>query len=283
MWEFTHYKTAFYLSVFILFIGIDVQAREHAVHIRGSTTLMPIAQKVAETYMAEHEGTKIVISGGGTAHGYKAVMDGTADIAMASSLIPDDIKNQCQLKGIELRHTLLGYATILAVVNPSNNVMNLSLTQLKDIFTGRIKNWKKVGGIDAPITIYVGPPTGGITDTWKSLILGVDDTYTPAGIVLNNSERLQKITTETNAITFLTLDKSNYEKLKVLKINNVSPDKFTVGNGSYTLRAPLLLITTAHPTAEVLDFIRYFSAPEQANNVGEMVRVVADEKDDHHE
>jgi hypothetical protein len=139
-----------------------------------------------------------------------------------------------------------------------------------------------VGGVDAPIILYVGPPTGGITDTWKSLILG-EDTYTPAGIVLGNAERLQKIIAETNAITFLTLDHSSYDKLKILKINSISPDKFTVANGSYELRAPLMLITTSHPAAEALNFIRYFSAAEQAINGSEMIRMLADKRDNHNE
>jgi phosphate transport system substrate-binding protein len=186
------------------------------------------------------------------------VLDGTAELAMASSLIPSDIEGQRQLQGIELKTTLVGYATLLAVVHPDNPVNDLSLKQVKDIFTGRIDNWKKVGGRDAPITVYVGPPTGGINDTWKSLILDEEDSYTPSGKVLNNHERPIAVAAQPNAITFLTRDQTDLSKVKILAIDHTEANANDVRQGTYVLRAPLLLVNRADAGADIKNLIDYF-------------------------
>lgn len=235
-----------------------------AVQIRGSTTLLPIVQRVGEVYMSERPEVRIVISGGGTARGYKAILDGTADIAMASGVVPDDIANENERKGIKLHSTTVSYDTIVAVVHPSNAINNLSLKQLKNIFTGRIDNWKDVGGKNAAIEVFVGPPSGGITDTWKRLILGEDDTYTPSGIVMSNAQRSEQVAAHPRAITFLTVATLSHPNLKILKVNGIAADADTVRDGRYPLRAPLMLVTTDKPSEAAKDFIKYFSAPQKA-------------------
>src|SRR4051812_46859496 len=79
-------------------LSVNAKTATTSVHIRGSTTLTPLTQQIAEAYMDEHANARIVISSGGTERGYKAVVDGTADIAMASGEIPDSIASECDLK-----------------------------------------------------------------------------------------------------------------------------------------------------------------------------------------
>jgi phosphate transport system substrate-binding protein len=234
-----------------------------SVHIRGSTTLLPLMQRMGEAYMNEHPDVSVVISGGGTARGYKAILDGTADIAMASGVVSDEIADENNRRGIKLHSTTLSYGVIVAVVHPSNAIGNLSMKQLRNIFTGRINNWKEVGGKNVPIKVYVGPPTGGITDTWKKLILGNEDTYTPSGIVMDNADRIEQIAKEPLAITFLTIGTENNPHLKILKVDGVSPDADMVRSGRYPLRAPLMMVTTETPSAVAKEFIQYFSEPKK--------------------
>lgn len=257
-------------------------AAANSVHLRGSTTLLPIAQTVAEAYMHEHPDVRIVISGGGTERGYKAIVDGTADIAMASSSARDNILSECALKNIKLKTTLLGYTTILTVVNPANPIKNLSLKQVQDIFTGRITTWNELGGVNAPINVYVGPPNGGINDTWKKLILGEEDTYTPKGIVKNNTERTQLTAFDPYAITFLTLEDNN-SKLKIVTIDNVAANSNTVAESSYPLRAPLMLVTTDSPSIEANKFIHYFSEKINQAQINNITPVKLSRADGHHE
>jgi phosphate transport system substrate-binding protein len=234
-----------------------------SVHIRGSTTLLPLMQRMGEAYMNQHPDVSVVISGGGTARGYKAILDGTADIAMASGVVSDEIADDNNRRGIKLHSTTLSYGVIVAVVHPSNAIGNLSMKQLRNIFTGRINNWKEVGGKNAPIKVFVGPPTGGITDTWKRLILGDEDTYTPSGIVMDNADRIEQIAKEPLAITFLTIGAENNPHLKILKVDGVSPDADMVRSGRYPLRAPLMLVTTETPSAVTKEFIQHFSEPKK--------------------
>jgi phosphate transport system substrate-binding protein len=241
--------------------GANAAATPAAVHLRGSTTLLPLMQHMGEAYMTEHPDVSVVISAGGTARGYKAILDGTADIAMASGVEPDEIADEDDRRGIKLRRTTLGYGAIVTVVHPSNPVSNLSMKQLRHIFTGRISNWKDVGGKDAPIKVLIGPPSGGITDTWKRLILGDEDTYTPAGAVMSNAERMEQLAKEPWAITFLTLTTEQNPRLKILKVDGVSPHESTVRSGQYPLRAPLMLVTTPTPTSAASAFIQYCSMP----------------------
>jgi phosphate transport system substrate-binding protein len=253
-----------------------------SVHLRGSTTLLPIAQTLAEAYMHEHPDVRIVISAGGTERGYKAIVDGTADIAMVSGSAREDIVSECALKNIKLNTTLLGYTTILTVVHPANPIKNLSLKQVKDIFTGRVSNWNELGGIDAPINVYVGPPNGGINDTWKKLILGEDDTYTPKGIVKNNAERILLTASDTNAITFITLDENN-SKLKIVTINNVAANANTVADSSYPLRAPMMLVTTNTASLAANKFIHYFSEKIDQGQINTIAPVKLSREHGYHE
>lgn len=256
-----------FLSAGMLLVTMDAIAGDNssAIHVRGSTTLQPVAQKIAEDYMASHRNKLVVISGGGTGRGYKAVIDGTADIAMASSYIPSDLESRRELQAVQLQSTLVGYATLLAAVNPGNPVSDLSLRQLKDIFTGRIDNWKKVGGRNAPIHVYVGPPTGGINDTWKSLILDEEDSYTPSGKVLSNMERPAAIAADPNAITFLTRDNSDLSHVKIISIDHTEANAGDVRQGTYVLRAPLLLVTRTKPGKNIDDFVHYFVSQVKAS------------------
>ncbi|MGZ3237514.1 MAG: PstS family phosphate ABC transporter substrate-binding protein [Burkholderiaceae bacterium] len=244
-----------------------------SVHIRGSTTLLPLMQRMGEAYMAEHPDVNVVISGGGTARGYKAILDGTADIAMASGAVSDEIADENNRRGIKLHSTTLSYGVIVAVVHPSNAISNLSMKQLRNIFTGRINNWKELGGKNAPIKVFVGPPTGGITDTWKRLILGDEDTYTPSGIVMDNADRIEHLAKEPLAITFLTIGAENNPHLKILKIDGVIPNADTVHSGSYPLRAPLMMVTTETPSAATKQFIQYFSMPQKMSSFDGVVNL----------
>lgn len=253
------------MAVCMLLMGRTASAGDgsKSVHIRGSTTLLPLMQRMGEAYMSEHPDASIVISGGGTARGYKAILDGTADIAMASGVVPEEIADEINRRGIKLHSTTLSYGAIVTVVHPSNAIGNLSMKQLRNIFTGRVNNWKEVGGKNAPIKVLIGPPTGGITDTWKRLILGEEDTYTPSGIVMNNIDRIEQLAKEPLAITFLTIGTENNPHLKILKVDGVSPNADTVRSGRYPLRAPLMMVTTETPSAAAKEFIQHFSMPKK--------------------
>lgn len=267
------------MAACILLMGGAVSAHAGnaamSVHLRGSTTLLPLMQRLAEAYMHEHPAASIVISAGGTGRGYKSLLDGTADIAMASGAVPDDVADELARNDVKLKSTTLGYGAIVVAVHPSNPVANLNMRQLRYIFTGRLHNWQDVGGWNAPIKVLIGPPSGGVTDTWKQLILGEDDTYTPSGMVMSNAERIEQIAKEPLAITFLTLGTEHNPHLKILTVDGLSASASAVRSGHYPLRAPLMLVTTQTPTAAAKAFIQYCSMPNKIRSMDGMVSVQA--------
>ena len=110
--------------------------------IKGSTTVLPIAQKVSEVYMKQHPDIKISISGGGSGNGMKALVDGSTDIADSSRFIKDKEVKLAVEKGRYPVPFAVAYDCIVPVVHPSNSILNLTMAQLKALYKGEIKNWK---------------------------------------------------------------------------------------------------------------------------------------------
>mgnify|MGYP006311992001 FL=1 len=136
------------LVALIAFVGValcSAPVMAGSVVIKGSTTVLPIAQKVAEVFMDAHPDIDVSISGGGSGNGIKALIDGSTDIADASRFIkPEEVK-----RAVEHGHYPVPFGvaldSIVPVVHPSNSVDSLSLDQLKAIYEGKIENWKEIG------------------------------------------------------------------------------------------------------------------------------------------
>lgn len=243
-----------------------------AVQVRGSTTLLPMAQRIAESYMAEHPGASIAVSAGGTARGYKAVLDGTADVGLVSGPMPPELEREMQRRGVKLASVTAAYNALVPIVHVSNPLGTLDTSQLKHIFNGRITNWKEVGGRNAPIKVYVGPPSGGITEAWKEAIIGDDGTYTAKGIVLATDERVRRVAADPLAISFVAFGGTN-PSVKLLNINGITATTETVLDGRYPLRSPLTLVMREDVTAAARDFVTYFSRPRKRNRFAGIVTV----------
>lgn len=122
--------------------------------IKGSDTCLPVTQSEAENFMKKNKGASITVTGGGSGVGISALQEGTTDIAMASRKIKFDEKVRMQKSGKTPKEVVIAYDALAVVVHPSNKVSNLTREQLEGIFTGKIKNWKEVGGADMKIVAY---------------------------------------------------------------------------------------------------------------------------------
>jgi len=121
--------------------------------IKGSTTVLPIAQSALEAYMKTHPGVNISLSGGGSGEGIKALMDRTTDIATSSREIKDKEAASARAKGIQPLEHVVAIDAIVPIVHPANRITGLTLDQLSQIYQGKIRNWKEVGGSDQPIVV----------------------------------------------------------------------------------------------------------------------------------
>lgn len=143
----------------------------HAQRIKGSDTVLPIAQQTAEQFMKQHPDSRVTVTGGGTGVGISALMDNTTDIAMASRPIKFSEKMKIKEAGEEVEEVIVAYDALAVVVHPSNPVKQLTRKQLEDIFRGKITNWKQVGGKDQKIVVYSRETSSGTYEFFKESVL----------------------------------------------------------------------------------------------------------------
>lgn len=149
-------------------------------------------------------------------------------------------------------------------VHFSNPVNDLSAIQLREIFTGRIRNWNAVGGKNAPINVYIGPPGDGITNTWREKVLTDADTFTPRAHNAELEQRIAGVGGDPFGITYLATLSLNDKALKVLSVDKVMAGADSVHSGRYTLTAPLMFVSREKQSPEVqkfLQFVHGLSAP----------------------
>ena len=244
--------------------ALSADPPHRTVHIRGSATFGPIVQSLAEQYMRNHPSTTVVVSFGGTSRGYLTLLDNTADVAMVSGAPSEQTEDEIVRSGVKLVDVPFRRVAMAPAVHFNNPVNDLSATQLRDIFTGRINNWNAVGGKNAPINVYIGPPGDGITNTWHEKVLGDEHTFTPRARNAELEQRIASVGGDPFGITYLATESLKDRALKVLSVNKVMAGAHSVHNGSYVLTAPLKFVTREKPSPEVQKFLQFLhglSAP----------------------
>lgn len=161
---------------------------------KGSDTLVILAQKWAETYMQQHPETKIQVTGGGSGTGFAALQNKTTDLANASRKIKAKEIEAC-VKAFDKRPNEYKVALdgLSVYLNKDNPVKELTLDQLGDIFTGKIKNWKEVGGNDAPIVVYSRENSSGTYEFFKEHVLKGQDFTSAAQTMPGTAALLQAV------------------------------------------------------------------------------------------
>ena len=153
------------IALSLLSLGANAQ------RIKGSDTVLPVAQQTAERFMNQHPEARVTVTGGGTGVGISALMDHTTDIAMASRPIKFSEKMKIKGTGEEVDEVIVAYDALAVVVHPSNPVKQLTRQQLEDIFRGKINNWKQVGGDDRKIVVYSRETSSGTYEFFKESVL----------------------------------------------------------------------------------------------------------------
>ncbi len=229
--------------------------------IQGSSTVLPIAQRAAEAYMENHPDVNISVRGGGSGNGIAALIDGATDIADASRFIKDgEVKNAFE-NGVYPVPFRVAYDGIAVVVNPVNSVDELSLEQIKGIYTGKISNWKEVGGNDMRIVVISRDSSSGTFEAFGELALD-EERVTPLALLsASNGDAASKVAETKGAIGYVGLGYLT-NAVKPVKVNGVAPSVETVANGSFPISRPLFMFTNGWPTGLALDFINFILSAE---------------------
>ncbi len=224
--------------------------------IKGSTTVLPIAQKAAEAYMAQNPGVKISLSGGGSGNGIKAIIDGTADIGNASRFIKQKEVNLAGSKNVYPVPFRIALDAIVPIVNSQNKVKDLTRAQLKDIYLGKIKDWKEVGGTPGKIIVISRDSSSGTFGVWKELVMEKDRVIPSALTVPSNGGVVQAVTTTPGAIGYVGLGYLNHD-IKAVKVDGIEGSEANTLNGSFPISRGLFMFTKGWPEGEIMDFISF--------------------------
>lgn len=230
--------------------------------IKGSTTVLPIAQKTAEAYMKQNPDVKISISGGGSGEGIKALVDGSTDIADSSRFIKQKEVDLAVKNGIYPVPFAVAYDCIVPVVHPSNSIVNITLAQLKDVYTGNIKNWKEIGGPDKEVVVISRDTSSGTYEVWSEKVLKKERVFAGALLQASNGAVAQAVAKNPNAIGYIGLGYVNKD-VKALTVDRVEGSKTTTLNGTFPISRPLFMFTPGWPKGDVLNFINFVLHPEK--------------------
>jgi phosphate transport system substrate-binding protein len=154
-------------AIFIFFAAAFAVAPLSAQRIKGSDTVLPLSQQIAENYLKANPSAVVTVTGGGSGVGISALLAGTTDIAQSSRKIKFDERQKLRTA----RETIIAYDAIAVVVHPSNTVNRLTREQLEGIFTGKITNWREVGGADKTIVPYSRETSSGTYEFFKESVL----------------------------------------------------------------------------------------------------------------
>jgi len=224
--------------------------------IKGSTTVLPVAQASAEMYMKSHPGVNISISGGGSGNGIKALIDGTADIGNASRFIKGKEVKLAGEKGVYPVPHRVAMDAIIPIVHNDNPVKNLTIEQLSLIYQGKIKNWKEVGGNDLKIVVVSRDTSSGTYEVWEKLVLHKAKVSPRAQLQASNGAVVQVISKNKYAIGYIGLGYLN-KSVKRVDVNGVEASMANALSGKYPVSRPLFMFTEGWPKGIVSDYINF--------------------------
>ncbi len=229
--------------------------------LSGSTTVLPIAQAGAEAYMSKNPDVNISVRGGGSGVGVAALMSGTVDIANSSRQLKAKEMTQAKSKGVNPTGYAVANDGITVIVSKSNPVKDLSIKQLKGIYTGAIKNWYEVGGPNMPIVIISRDVASGTFEVFNEKVLSGAKVIDTAQMLASNNAIASTVGDTPGAIGYVGLGYVT-EKNKIVSIENVIPSEKTVKSAEYKLSRKLYMFTNGKAKGNAANFISWLQSAE---------------------
>jgi phosphate transport system substrate-binding protein len=250
-WLFLISVTSLVLAALVL--GGCAQSASGTITEAGSTTVQPLAEKMAAAFKEKNSDVIVTIQGGGSSVGVKSAADGTVDIGAASRELKSDEP--------KLVEHLLARDGIAIVVNPSNSVTGLTKDQIIKIFAGEITNWSEVGGSNGTITVVAREEGSGTRTAFEEMVLGETLITDKAILQPSNGALRTSVSTTPLAIGFLSLGYID-NTVKALAIDGVAPTQENCKSGKYPVVRPLYFLTKEQPTGSVKAFIDFCTSSE---------------------
>ena len=273
-----NYKVKFFLILvfFISFVSCSFRSNNNekaGIQIKGSDTIVNLVQVWAEKFSQKDNAVNVGVTGGGTGTGFAALLNNTCDIAMASRKVEEKEINIAKEHNVFYREYTVGLDGLAVLVNKNNPVNNLTTEQLRDIFMGKITNWKQLGGENRPIVLLSRESNSGTHMFFKEAVIRLNDKnnkneFSPKALLMPSSQAIiDEIYQNPNAIGYAGIGFMN-NQTKAISVSAINSQEFfyptieNVMNGKYPISRPLYLYTNGEPSGNVKAFIEYALSKE---------------------
>jgi phosphate transport system substrate-binding protein len=254
---------------------MSAPAQKKMIQIKGSDTMVNLAQILAEEYMAKNPGTALAVLGGGSGTGITAIINQTCDIANHSREWKQKEIDQAWEKGVQPRFFVIAIDGLSVIVHESNPLEKLTMAELGAIYRGEIKNWKAVGGPDKKVSLYGRQSNSGTYVFMQEHVLGNKNYSTDMKEMNGNAQIIEGILQDEGGVGYVGvgyLFDQNGKVRKGLKVLNIAKDakseafspldKAAVDSGNYPVARPLYQASSGKPSAAIADFIRFETGDE---------------------
>jgi len=257
-----------FLVIFLAAGSILAASQNNSLQVKGSDTMVNLGQAWAEKYMGNNPQDFIAVTGGGSGTGMASLISGTCDIAMSSRNIKQKEIDQAKLKGINPNEIKVALDGIAVVVNPKNPVDKLTLEQLAGIFSGKITNWKEVGGKDEQIVVLSREVNSGTHVYFKEHVLRKNDPnskeeFSPKALMLSSSQAIaDEVAGNQSAVGYygmgyICVKQKPVAIAKDAKSEYIAPTISNVIKNVYPISRPLFVYTNGQPQGLVKKFVDF--------------------------
>jgi phosphate transport system substrate-binding protein len=230
--------------------------------------MLPLNRHLAASYMSSHPLRAVVVDGGGTAVGARALIEGRADLCAASrALGPEEVEELYRAAGTLGVRYLVALDAVAIYLHPDNPVHDLGLDELAGLFTGAVTNWSAVGGATLPVRPVIRPPTSGTHRFVRDHVLKGRPYLAGALVVPRTRDVVDTVASDPAAVGYGGLSYGG--EVRHSAVDGVVPDASSIRNGAYPLARYLYFYTSAPPEGAVLAFVEWVVGPEGQAAVAE--------------
>lgn len=242
---------------------IDRQTAGGRLLLTGSSTMTPLMTEIGRRFEGLHPGVKVEVQSGGSGRGIADIRQGKTDIGMVSHALTD---KEDDLYGFPIARD-----GVCLIVHRENPIRTLSDRQVVDIYTGRIANWRKVGGRDAPVVVLNAREGYGSVDLFTGYFKLKYESIKARQIVGDNRNRIRAVSDNPNAIVYVSVGEAERKAeagapIKLLPVGGVAATSGNIRSGNFPISRPLTLVTKSLPTGLAKEFIE-FSLSSQVSDI----------------
>ncbi len=229
-----------------MMVAVAGAADPKTVKMEGSTTVGPIADAYTEVFKRMYPNVTITVNKTGSGNGAAAIVDSRCDIANMSRFMKIQEFKDAVAKGVMPVAHAIAMDGVCVIVHPSNPVSVLKTEQARNIYTGKITNWKELGGADRKIVVVSRDTSSGTYETFEKLVMAKQKMAAGVQYVASNPEAHATVKSTVGAVAYIGLGFVDKD-VKALKIDGVMPSRKTIAKGEYPVSRPLFMFTNGYP------------------------------------